>query len=318
MSSKPVLSIVVETGTRQFTGRISFEEMLRRHQSEARRALPDSKFELIFVGSGNVRESLPKNCRYLDRPATSYYGFKSEGARAARGKYLVFWDSDCRAKEGYLELLLKIFMENPKIIGICGMTYYDKPRLVSRLNTLLSWGPYLEGPDRMTDLPVITHNVSIRKAAFPPLPFGPYKARSGGDLFISNYAVKRGQPFLFNKNLVIYHEDMSTHLGATLERRLRDIFSPKIFNQCHSRGGVLTRGFLNCPTLFLKRARRALIYGKNFNVEWWMFPGVMAALLYYSVLETLALLSMAVWPPFLMKWLNFQFGPKWLKTQGIQ
>ena len=317
MSSKPVLSIVVETGTRQFTGRISFKKMMQSHLAEAKRTLSDSQFELIFVGTGDSPKKLPKNCRYLDRPQTGYYGFKNDGSKAARGKYVLFWDSDCRANKGYIKLLLGLFKDNPDLIAIGGRTFYDNQHLFGRVNTIFSFGPFCRAPERLTDLSVITHNVSILKSAFPSHPFGPYTARSGGDIFLTQYALKKGKPVLFDKRLVIFHEDISTHFGATMERRVRDLFHPALFMKSKSQWEVLARGFVNCPMLFLKRIRRILIYRKDFNIRCWELPGVALIMVSYAFLEISALLIMTAYPPLLSKWLNFQFGPKWMKTQGI-
>ncbi len=273
---------------------------------------------MLIVGDGFNPGNLPRNCRYLDRPGMGYYGFKNEGAREARGKYVVFWDSDCKISRGYLRLLLDLYSQNPGVIAIGGRTDYDNPHLWSRVNTIVCFGHFCRAPQRLTKISAITNNVSIRKTAFPRHPFGPHTGRTGGDTFITQYAARKGAPILFDKRLFVLHEDITTHTSALLERLLRDLFHKVNWMRTGSKWEALARGYWNWPILSLKRLRRVLIYRKDYRVEWHEMPGALAALAWFTFLEIIALICMTFRPSLLMKWLNFQFGSRWIESRGIR
>ncbi len=312
-----LLSLIVETGTQKTTGRIPFQQMMRRYLEEVRQTLPKGRYEILFVGNGRPAVKLPPDCRFLDRPGLGYYGFKNEGAKAARGKYLVFWDSDCRVKKGYLKRLLELYRRNPRIIGVGGRSYYDKPHIFSRVNTIICFGPFCQDMPRLTRQSAISHNVSIRKDAFPAEPFGPFTGRSGGDMFLTQTAVQKGEPLLFDPELEIHHEDVTTHLEALLERLLRDLFTPVVFVRSRSLWAALATGYWHWPILNLKRLRRVLIYGRHYGVEWYDLPGSLLALAYFAFLEMAALLCMTAWPPLFTRWIHFQFGSRWIGMKGL-
>src|SRR6185503_19382776 len=173
MAKRPLVSIIVETGTRKLAERVSFESVAERYLAEARGALPNRQFEVIFVGAEGPATRLDKNCRFLSRPKIGYYGWKNEGAKAARGRYLNYWDSDCRIEPGYLKRALKTFKENPDVIGLGGLTIYDGNRFFGRVNTVLNFGPHFKNPPRFTKLSVTVNNICLVRTAFPRAPFGP-------------------------------------------------------------------------------------------------------------------------------------------------
>jgi len=318
LSKFPLVSIIVETGTRKLAERTSFDRMANHYLSEARRALPDPRFEFIFVGQGQSPMELGKNCRFLDRPGLGYYGFKNEGAKAARGRYLVYWDSDCRVKPGYLGLALKAFQDNPDVIGLGGLTLYDGNGYFGRVYTALNFGPHFKNPPRYTRLSVTVNNICLIRSAFPSHPFGPFTGRTGGDSHITQYAVKKGKPFLQHRGLISYHEDQTGHWRTLVERSLRDLFQPVLKARPSSKRGAWTLAFLNWPLLSLKRVRRILVYGRAVGLNWREMACSPLFLAYLALLEGVSLLCMAIWPPLIRKWLHFQFGSSWVKARGIR
>jgi len=293
-----------------------FKDIVRRYLAEARRTLPDSQFEIIFVGKDKPKEKLDKNCRFLGFPKLGYYGWKNQGAIAARGRYLIYLDSDCRVEPGYLKRALKTFKNNPDVIGLGGLTIYDGNTFFGRVNTVLSFGPHFKSPIRYTRLSVITNNVCLLKNAFPRRPFGPYTGRTGGDYFITQYAVKIGKPFLQVRGLKSYHEDQTQNLKTLLERTLRDLFQPVLTVKPSGKWATWRTALFNCPLLLMKRSRRVLLFGRATGLSWLEMICSPIFLGYLTLVELAALSTMAVRPSLLMRWLNFQFGTNWVKKSG--
>ena len=127
-------------------------ERLRHCLSSCQRALErafssGSLFEFIVVDNGSTDDSLRiiasaiENTRYPSRlireahPGVNYA--RNAGLRAARGKYIVFTDSDLTFSEGWLEAYLRAFSQYPTSNVFAGrvLPFVDGPPLPPWLPT---------------------------------------------------------------------------------------------------------------------------------------------------------------------------------------
>jgi len=78
-------------------------------QSISRQTLPRNRYEIIVSDGGSDDRTVEIARKYADRVVISekrgiWWG-RNQGAKSARGKYLVFIDADTRIKEDYLEIV---------------------------------------------------------------------------------------------------------------------------------------------------------------------------------------------------------------------
>jgi glycosyltransferase involved in cell wall biosynthesis len=308
VSPKPILSVIVELGTREVTQRLPLVESVLRPATAAE-GLNAGDVELIFVGEHALpAEMCSDHVRTIAAPETGYYGWKNLGAAAARGDYLVFWDSDCRPAPGYLRRVIALFDADPELAGVAGRSVYDGTSFVTRLNTVLSFG-YLAQPMETLQRDVaLSHNVAIRRDMFPKAPFGPFAGRVGGDAFLTNWARQAGRPLKLDPALLIFHENPSASLTALMERHLRELFIPLLQEPASSRSGALRVGWRSLPRLLVRRPVRLMRWGRFCGFTKLDVAASMPVLALYLLLDACAMLVLTLRPPLLTRWLRYQFG----------
>jgi GT2 family glycosyltransferase len=265
--------------------------------------------ELIFVGEHALPPELCRDSvRSIAAPETGYYGWKNAGAAAARGEYLVFWDSDCRPSPGYLQRVIAAFEADPELAGIAGRSIYDGTSFVSRMNTVLSFGYLARSTPTLQRDVALSHNVAIRRSRFPERPFGPFTGRVGGDLFLTNWARDTGYPLKLDRELLVSHEDPSWSLTALLERHLRDIFVPLLHEDRSRRATVIRAAWKSLLRLLVQRPAKLVRWGRFCGFGKLRAAAAMPVLALYFALDALVLLALTVQPRLLGKWLRYQFG----------
>jgi len=311
MSKKPVITVVIETGTRALTDSISVEDSVSRHLAEVRNFSKGSDVEVIYVGAHlPPNDLMQKNCRCISLPKIGYYGWKNAGAKAARGKYVAFWDSDCRPGKGYLKKAVEVLEKDRKLWGVTGVSQYDGNTFFTRLNTVLSFGYLYQDEDFTTGHAALSHNVVIRKSKLPAEPFGPYHYRVGGDFHMTRMAARAGHPLKLVREMRIYHEDPSFSLSALLERHLRGIFEPQLFKPHASRLKVMLLAFRGVAGMAKGWIVKIFTYGKRMRF------GMLDALLSlpilaaYAMLDLLVVLVLVLYPPLLDKLIEHHVGSK--------
>jgi hypothetical protein len=236
--------------------------------------------------------------------------FKNAGAQAAKGRYIAFWDSDTRPKEGYLQRAIQALEANPSLSGVTGATRYDGPSYLTRLNTVLSFGFLFQGKDVIPHFVPMGHNIVIRKEAFPEKPFGPFTGRTGGADYISHFAKQMGRPLQLDSKLEILHEDMSYSMRALIEQHLREMFGPMLHRPRASKWAALLLASGIVFTNPLRRLSKLMRYSKKVGFRPLDRCLAIPIISIYAILDLLVLLALLSVPSLTDRWLNHQFGKK--------
>ncbi len=308
MNQDIIVSIIIEMGTRELTEEIPADTCAKHFIEEGRSFLTDAQFEIFFVGCHlPPMENLPSNCHQLDICETGYYGWKNAGAESAKGRYLVFFDSDCRPKSGYLKEAVKILENNPSFSGLSGATHYDGTSFLTRLNTVLCFGYLHEERETLGRFFPMGHNLIIRKNMFPIHPFGPHKARAGGSNYIAKIAQAMGKPLQHKRELQIFHEDMSYSMTTLLEQHLREIYIGILEKPQASHFTQMRIGIQSLPLVLLKRVWRLFRYRKTLHFSWLSTLASIPVLIAYAALDCFTVLLLSFIPSLLKRWVKYHF-----------
>ena len=307
--AKPLISVVVELGTRKITGRIGVQESVYAQLGQQAQFAAD-EVEFILVGGDELdTTALGENVVSVAVPDGGVYEFKNVGATLARGKYVTFFDSDCRPSPDYLKYACALLEESPTLAGVAGVTKYNGGGYLTTLNTIMSFGYLHDGRTELShECPAMSDNVVIRKSAFPSRVFGDYSDRYGGDMYLTEYARRSGTPLRLDARLIMMHEDITSSVRGLLERHMRDLFGrvdePSAARNWNTIGSAMIIA-LKSPKWRYKQIKK---YSRFFG---WKRPQLLASafvVTLYGVLDIGAVLLLAASPTLLRKWLAYQFG----------
>ena len=305
----PLLSVIVETHTAELSSEPHVRENLQEVVRQVR-TLPGPGGEVLLVSDGPI-DPVPPGTRLLVSPGLDYYGLKNAGARAAKGEYLVFFDSDCRPSANCVETVLEQFHCHPDAWCLAGASVYDGSSLLARLNTAMSFG-YLHDPSAKTPEPygVLAHNVAVRRGKSPAEPFGPWSGRVRGDAWLTEWFNRAGHPPLLVPAMTIRHEDPSFSLRLRMDRQLREVFghvrSEKDLRPWTKDGMLAAAKAILSPGW---RARKLLRYGHHVGL------GVIGKLmglplvLFYGLLDCGAAALLFTVPSLRRSYFRYQNGP---------
>ena len=313
----PLVSVVVEMGTRKITKSIAIEESVRAQLGQRDRFAPN-EVEFLFVGNDAVNvESFGENTASVAVPEGGLYEFKNVGASLARGKYVAFFDSDCRPSPDYLERACALLEATPDLSGVAGVTRFDGSGWLSTLNTILCFGYLRDNEELSFRRPALAHNVVVRKSAFPDRPFGEYSATFGGDMFLTEYARQSGSPLRLDARLTMTHEDITRSPRKLLDRQLRDIISrtraPSESRKWRTIASALSVAVKSPKWRYGEVRKHARFFG------WGRLSLCAAALVVtlYGALDVAAVLALAVSPRLFRKWIDYQFAGSGASTPWL-
>lgn len=315
----PIVSVVIETMTSDVSGGGGASvagESARVYLEQS--GFGDGEIEYVIVGPREADVSgFGESARAVAVPNGGYYEYKNAGFQAARGRYVAFWDSDCRPSPDYLKVAVSHLEESPRLLACTGVTFYDGESWFSELNTILSFGflhQYREAEPLGAMEWMQAHNVVVRRDGFPARPFGDYAARMDGDNFCASYAAMRGQPPLLDPRMVIFHEDPSFSISHLLERQLREVFGFVSQKPPLTRARLLRIAFRSSLARIKSRFERLRTWAPCFGWSPRKTAAAAPVLGFYTILNLAALAALAAKPSLLDRWLGYQFGGKWART----
>jgi hypothetical protein len=302
---RPRLSIVIEMTTRKLAPDDRVLENIRETIAQASvRSAEDS--EVLLVTARPWRAAV--NCRVVEVPGAGYYALKNAGFAHARGEVVLFLDADCRICPGYVERVIDRFAD-PKVWCVTGRTQYAGKGILARINTTLSFG-YLHDTNATTSSPyaALAHNTAVLECHAPPVPFGPWCGRVGGDGFLTSWYRDRHHVPLLDRDLIVLHEDPSWSPIKLMERHLRECFqhvsSPAELVPTSSAGRQAVRAAFGA---WRRRRRKLRRYGPSVGLtsrELWAAEGV---LIVYWIIDLLAVAAVFL-PPLGARWMRYQTG----------
>ncbi|MBM4012262.1 MAG: glycosyltransferase family 2 protein [Planctomycetes bacterium] len=133
-----------------------------------------------FVASCMPRPPARAEMRFVGGRGRSYYEQKNLGAESARGRYVVFLDSDVIPEPGWLERLLDSFAD-PRVEVVCGNCFLDTGDLVSKSVALAWFFPLRDGREVLArQESFFANNVAFRREVAAGYPFEPLAGSSRG------------------------------------------------------------------------------------------------------------------------------------------
>jgi hypothetical protein len=301
----PVVSIVLETTTEQITGRRSVTGIIVPW-IEGAEAACSGRWEIVVASASLPKETpVDPRIRLVSAPGLVYYGLKNAGFNAARGAYVLFSDADCRPGEGYVGHALRAF-EATGAVCLAGRSFYDGGGLGARIHSAVSFGEH-HRPDPRRPLIPLSHNVALRRNAFARDPFGPYVGRTGGDVFLALALYRMGALPVPVPGMVIYHEDRTLNVRATLDRHLREAFDYPFLRSASENGWsaqALKGALLGLP----RHVRQFLRYRSVAKLGvWTLVPALVLQALFVPLDLAATALILAV-PSLRRRWARYNFG----------
>ncbi len=186
-----------------------------------------------------------------------------------------------------------------------GRSYYDGKGLITKINTVVSFG-YLHQISHLAENQIyLGHNVAVRRQSVSD-PFGPYTDRYGGDEYLTHARRQAGDPLPVFQDLIIYHESPTFNLRALIDRHLREVV-----RNCFIRSGSAITG-----AEILKEARRmSRSRWNNFKrdadkFDFTRLQRFQARFLFrvYGAIDIFCAFLMCLKPGLLQRWLQYQYG----------
>ncbi len=180
------------------------------------------KYEIIVVNDGStdntektVKEIIKKSenkIKLLNQPNQGPAAARNAGAKIAKGKIVLFTDSDCVVEKGWIKEMVEPF-KNKEVVGVQGRyKIYNKESLVARFVQYEIEERYQRMEKQKYIDFIGSYSAGYRKDVF--LKFGgfdtSFKKASGEDPEISYRIADKGMKMVFAPKAVVYHSHPDT------------------------------------------------------------------------------------------------------------
>ena len=187
-------------------------------------AWPAADVEILLVNNGPEDETpplvLPPNARLLTCLEPGSYAARNAGSAAARGKWLVFTDADCRPHPGWLAAFARVAAETSDllagpIVAVCEASAPNPYQIYDRLRGIPQ-ARYVRNGYAATANLAVARPVFEAAGGFDPARF------SGGDAALCREAGRKGYRIRLVEAAVVDHPCRSTWQDlATKARRVK-------------------------------------------------------------------------------------------------
>lgn len=240
---------------------------------------PSELFEIIVIdnnSSDNTVEII-KNIKNVNlvyqTEFQNSYATRNYGISLAKGRIIVFTDTDCLPEYNWLTEIIKPF-ENSEIQAVGGMVLDVEPtndveRFLQEINPLRD---YTKSPDQYLKL-LITANLAVRKSAIDKI--NGFRARlyTGADIdFAWRLQMKLGDCIDYNPQAIVYHKHRSSLKGLFRQYR-RHGFGEIVLDAIYQNqpGYPRTRSFQRGR--FFRQLLALITYVGSFIIRIVKYPG---------------------------------------------
>ncbi|HEX8484903.1 glycosyltransferase family A protein [Sphingomonas sp.] len=210
----PRVSVIVPVWNRP-------DDLRRCLASLAEQTLPRGAYEVIVVDNGSS-DSTPDVARaaaviLLEEPQPGSYAARNRGIAAARGEWLAFIDSDCRADRDWLRAALEAGRANPHAGVIAGRVELeaDGAGLCDAYERLFAFNQEkLAKQGRAVTANWLSPAALIRE-------LGGFRAdlKSGGDVDLAKRMAAAGYPVAYAPQMLVFHPARATLADLTGKAR---------------------------------------------------------------------------------------------------
>ena len=217
--SAPLISVVICTRNRA-------QLLERALASVADQEFARKDYEILVVDNGSTDRTQEvvnqfQDTRYLHEEQVGLCIARNTGWRAAKGRYVAFFDDDAIALPGWLAAIKDGFTSAPPLVGVIGgpvRPLWEQPRpawladeLVCSL-TVIDWGPSDKLIDDVSHEWLVGANMAVPKSLLVEVGgFHPWLDRVGnnllssGDVFLQKELKKRGYCCLYRPSMAVAH-----------------------------------------------------------------------------------------------------------------
>jgi len=190
---------------------------------------PREKFEVLVIDNASTDDTPNVVAQYastgivrcVDEPSIGLCIARNTGWRAARGRFIAYFDDDAIADQGWLAAVEAAFAAHPSGTGVVGgrvAPIWDAPRPwwlsddIACSLTIVDWGADRKFIDDLSREWLVGANMAIPKQILSEVGgFHPWLDRVGtnllssGDVFLQKEIVRRGYRCLYWPEMAIQH-----------------------------------------------------------------------------------------------------------------
>jgi hypothetical protein len=220
--------------------------------------------------------------------ASSSYGLKNEGVRAASADIVALLDADCIPNPDWLRHLMDAMREHPDVVAVSGRTVYAGRSLLERVLGLLSRA-YLDAGRTKSTRSISNNNAGIRRTAYLAHPL-PTDAGPFGSRLQSEAILRSGGRLLFEPRMRVVHNfagwagegDLRRNTGyGTTIVRLRDRSAPYAW--------LARLGYASIPLFAVAKILSSwadcVRCGRHHGVRWYELPVAFCLAVVVRVME---------------------------------
>lgn len=202
VSLKPFVSVILPhyNNCRQLSALLEALEKQR---------YPRDSFEIIVVDNGSTEKIHHLASRFnihlaFENDVQGSYAARNKGIQLAKGEILCFTDSDCIPHENWIAEGVKTLSREDAHLaaGNVIFTFSDKKRAAEYYDAITNMGIETAVKKRRV---AKTANLFIKRQVLDKTGLFPVRLKSGGDIYFTANAVKRGFRLVYSPRAKVYH-----------------------------------------------------------------------------------------------------------------